>query len=564
MRAVPNGIVSYASVISGDPPIYPDESLPIGSNYTLPPCPVEGPFGVVFRGWTVNNQSGYVPGDVITVTFRTYISPNWGSPASSQPENTAPSTGTVYYTNFLFGQTPYPSFTAPVGSTFTLSSAPPSALGMSFLYWKIDGRQYMPGDTVTVRESTFVEAMWEMSAVQTPSENSTYTIYFSSGWSPEYGQPSPGFMENIILDAGSVYVLPECGFRTPNGYRFIGWRISGQFYSPGESIILNQNISATATWEKTSVPWLDAETFPVRISVGLGEGSTYPSGEVHVTQGESLSIDLTPAPGYELVAIQLNGRMIEPVSPLVLHTVSVPYTVAAIFQPTANGITPPLPPPSYPAPTPVYPSTPPTEPEISENTTTFEENTPADLPQAAPPLYADVPDSVWYASDVRFVTEKNLMNGVGNGLFAPDQIMNRAMLVTILWRIEGEPGASPDTPFRDVEPGTWYTDAVHWASAHGIVNGYGDGCFGPNDPLTREQTLAILQRYARLKYGPSGSLMPLTRKLKYSPWAEESVFWGENYGLFEEFGIDITDQTAEISRAEAAAYLHRFCRNLIP
>ena len=156
------------------------------------------------------------------------------------------------------------------------------------------------------------------------------------------------------------------------------------------------------------------------------------------------------------------------------------------------------------------------------------------------------------------------MNGVGDGLFAPDEITSRAMLVTILWRMEGQPAADTETNFDDVADGTWYTDAVRWAASRGIVNGYGDGCFGPADPLTREQMLAILYRYASDKSWTETGLIPIAREYVYSDWAEEGVFWGENHSILEDLGTDVTDQTAEVPRAEAAAYLRRFCENVKP
>jgi len=185
-------------------------------------------------------------------------------------------------------------------------------------------------------------------------------------------------------------------------------------------------------------------------------------------------------------------------------------------------------------------------------------------PAAEPePIYADVPTDVWFAADAAFVTERGLMNGVGGGLFAPDQITNRAMLVTILWRQEGEVRA-PAAPFTDVPAGTWYTDAVSWAAGSGIVNGYGGGLFGPEDPLTREQFIAILHRYAQGKGLAAEMRVPMLRAYTYSPWAEDSVIWGENCGLLDGLGVDVADLSAPVSRAEAAAYLHRFCKNILP
>src|SRR5699024_547974 len=101
----------------------------------------------------------------------------------------------------------------------------------------------------------------------------------------------------------------------------------------------------------------------------------------------------------------------------------------------------------------------------------------------------------WYYDAVQYMTDKGLMNGVDDDTFAPQCKTSRAMIVTILWRMEDSPALKTDNPFSDVVSGAYYEDAVVWASEEGIVNGYGDELFGPNDLITREQLAAILYRY---------------------------------------------------------------------
>ena len=179
--------------------------------------------------------------------------------------------------------------------------------------------------------------------------------------------------------------------------------------------------------------------------------------------------------------------------------------------------------------------------------------------------YSDVKPDDWFYEDVLYVTEKKLMNGnnVGGTLFDPDVVAVRAMIVTVLWRLEGSPSMTATVPFDDVPAGQWYTDAVNWASANGIVNGYGDGRFGPNDPITREQFMAILNRYAAYKGRTDSTALPMPAQYKYSDWAENNVIWAENNGLLNGLGVDISDMTVKASRAELAAYLHRFMKNII-
>ena len=113
--------------------------------------------------------------------------------------------------------------------------------------------------------------------------------------------------------------------------------------------------------------------------------------------------------------------------------------------------------------------------------------------------YSDVSENAWYQAAVADVTAKGLMVGTGSGKFSPDVALDRAMIVTILHRIDGTPAPKTAAVFTDVKAGTWYTEAVSWASENGLVYGYGDGRFGPTDTLTREQLCAIIQRFLKPK-----------------------------------------------------------------
>ena len=121
-----------------------------------------------------------------------------------------------------------------------------------------------------------------------------------------------------------------------------------------------------------------------------------------------------------------------------------------------------------------------------------------------------------------------------------------------------------DSPvdFFDVADGLWYSDAIDWAAAYGIVNSYGDGRFGPTDQITREQIAAILNRYAAYKDWTDGTALPMLAQYKYSEWTENNVIWAENNGLLDGLGVDVSDMTAKASRAELAAYLHKFMMNI--
>ena len=111
---------------------------------------------------------------------------------------------------------------------------------------------------------------------------------------------------------------------------------------------------------------------------------------------------------------------------------------------------------------------------------------------AAGGIFSDVPNGAWYADAVDYVYEHGIMNGTSATTFSPNTPMTRAMLVTVLHRAAGSPSAATGTAFSDVPSGAYYTDAVAWASANGIVTGYGNGRFGSNDPVSRAKIAAIL------------------------------------------------------------------------
>ena len=113
--------------------------------------------------------------------------------------------------------------------------------------------------------------------------------------------------------------------------------------------------------------------------------------------------------------------------------------------------------------------------------------------------YTDAAPTAWYHDGVHYCIDNGLMQGVSSTQFLPDGSTTRAQLVTILWRLEGAPAARGGETFLDAADGAWYTAAVRWAAGEGIVRGYGDGRFGPDDAVTREQMVAILYRFAQYK-----------------------------------------------------------------
>ena len=178
--------------------------------------------------------------------------------------------------------------------------------------------------------------------------------------------------------------------------------------------------------------------------------------------------------------------------------------------------------------------------------------------------FTDVSTSDWFYSAVKFVYENGLMDGVGNNLFAPNATLNRAMAVTILYRLEGSPdldGENLGYPFADVDGDTWYSDAVYWARLNGIVDGVENNRFNPTGSLTREQMATILYRYAQYKgadVSASGDLSGFVDSANVSSWAADAVKWAVGSGLVNGVEGNALAPQGTSTRAQAATVLMRF------
>ena len=176
--------------------------------------------------------------------------------------------------------------------------------------------------------------------------------------------------------------------------------------------------------------------------------------------------------------------------------------------------------------------------------------------------FDDVRRGDWFYDDVRYVYETGLMNGTANRIFAPSVSTTRAMIVTILWRLEGSPVVNFAMRFRDVVENAWYSEAVRWAAANGIVTGYSENAFGPNDNITREQLAAILHRYAKYKgldvsAGEDTNILSFDDAQTISGYAVPAMQWACGAGLMQGSNRKLLP-TAEATRAQVAAMLHRF------
>ena len=183
--------------------------------------------------------------------------------------------------------------------------------------------------------------------------------------------------------------------------------------------------------------------------------------------------------------------------------------------------------------------------------------------------YTDVAETAWYYDAVKYTYQNGLMGGTGSGKFEPETQMTRAMLVTVLYRVEGSPEASEfSNPFKDVD-NNWYTDAICWAADKGIVNGTDVDKFSPNDNVTREQMVTILFRYATYKEAAGEERAALTDfadGAAVSKYAEDAMQWAVAAEIIRgsvESGKSYIFPANGATRAEVATVLMRFIENIV-
>lgn len=197
--------------------------------------------------------------------------------------------------------------------------------------------------------------------------------------------------------------------------------------------------------------------------------------------------------------------------------------------------------------------------KLDANTTVYAKWTEA--PVSGLP-FGDVKSADWFYNDVKYVYEKGMMAGTAADVFAPNATTTRAMIVTILYRLEGSPAVTGTSAFVDVPAGQWYTDAVNWAAANQIVKGTSATTFAPNDSITREQMAAILYRYAQYKgydVTKRADLSGYSDNGQVSAYAKDALAWANAAKLINGVTNTTLAPQGNATRAQVSAILHRFC-----
>jgi len=256
--------------------------------------------------------------------------------------------------------------------------------------------------------------------------------------------------------------------------------------------------------------------YSITASAGAG-GSIDPAGNVSVQKNLSKTFTITADSGYIIADVLVDSVSVGAVSEYTFSSINEDHTIEATFE---------------------HPSR----------------------------RFADVDPGQWYREGIDFVLIAGLFNGTSKTTFEPNTNMTRAMLVTVLWRLEKEPDATIADLFADIATGTWYIEAVAWAAANGIVQGYDADTFGPDDSITREQMAAILYRYASYRgydITATDDLSGFNDAGKTSGWALTAMKWAVAEELINGVSKTDLDPTGYATRAQVATILMRFVQNIV-
>ena len=356
-----------------------------------------------------------------------------------------------------------------------------------------------PGDVVT-----------DLSDVNA-STTTRYDVVFHHG---------NGTTQTLSVYDGATITLPDL---PDQGYNhFQGWTDqNGKHYEGRQEVTISSNMTFTAVW--TYIPPANPN---YKITIGDMENGTVTADPAAAKAGATVTLTATPDEGYALGTITVTDRFGDAVK--VTENADGTYTFTM-----PNG-------------------------QVTVTATFVQVEEPAPTEP-----FVDVAEGDWFYDAVVYAYQNELMNGVGDNRFAPNSATTRGMLVTILYRLEGEPAVTGEAGFDDVGD-TWYTDAVIWAAANDIVNGIGDNQFGPENTLTREQLVTMLYRYAQNKgydVTASADLSGYPDAGQIQSWAQDAMTWAVAEGIVE--GMDGNlNPAGHATRAQIATILMRFCEGV--
>ena len=391
-----------------------------------------------------------------------------------------------------------------------------------------EGYTYNPNAAGTVVSGTLKEISSpdDIVTLKLYYDITLYTVTVNGSYAQTTGAGGYAKDATVTIDAG-----------TRSGYTFDGWtsadgvtfadknRTQTTFTMPDKAV------TVTANWKKNSGGGGGGSSYDyytITASAGTG-GSISPSGSVSVREDTDKTFTITPDSGYHISDVLVDGKSVGAVTSYTFEDVQKKHTIEAVFA--------------------------------KDNPDTGVDNP-----------FTDVHPEDWFYDHVMYVYHNGLMNGTSATTFSPNNATTRAQIAAIFYRMAGNPAVDGKNSFTDVPygPGTaWYYNAVTWAQQNGILTGYEDGTFHPDDPITREQLAVVFYNYAKFKgynITANGDLSAFTDAGDISAWAQEAIKWAVGSGLMNGKGNGIIDPKGTATRAEVAAMLHKFIENnkLVP
>lgn len=412
---------------------------------------------------------------------------------------------------------------APITQLFgrpVSAPANPTKVGHTFTGWVREDGSAFSFDGYTMEAASFtLKATWKAN---------TYSVTLV----PNGGRINSGNVTEYTYGIGAT--LPTDVTRL--GYKFLGWYDNPEFKGERVWKITETDIGDKvyfAKWELKTLPIIPS-TYDVYVANSI-KGGTVSVNKTTVPAGVSVRITVDPNSGFELTRLTVTTTRGQNVVIKQLDETTYKFTMPACDVVVDAAFT---------------------ETVVVDTGCKRDETC---------PMYSftDLDTYMWYHDGIHYCLENGLMEGYGNNIFKPDAETTRAMIVTILWRLEGSPKVDYKMTFKDVEAGMWYTDAIRWAASEGIVLGYDEDSFGPDDAITREQLATILYRYEKFHGGGFTGLWMF--KLDYvdaadvSDWAYEAMCWMTMNKIVQGKNDNVLDPQGGATRAEAATMLYRYC-----
>ena len=259
-------------------------------------------------------------------------------------------------------------------------------------------------------------------------------------------------------------------------------------YTKDGELVTFENAVIEVNIKDSDAPVAEAKEYTIKATAGEN-GKINPSGEIKATEGKQLLFVFTPDSGYKVNDVKVDGKSVGAVLEYTYESVNADSTIEVSFKEVASsggssdGSS----------------SSGESDKETIEKPVVDETETKEDpIKTEWVNPFSDVKTDDWYYEYVKYINGKNLMKGISESEFAPNNTVTRAMFVTVLYRLEKEPTANK-ADFADVQKGTYYENAVGWAVQNGIVNGVSETEFAPDSTITREQMATIIHRYMKFK-----------------------------------------------------------------